>query len=309
MIAIRPWLEVESVRLLLVANTLPPHDLSGVGEQVVQLATGLRERGHEVRVLGRQTGGARGPKMLFPLSVGGALERSVKAFRPDVVQVHESDAGLALRNLRRRRGIAHRPLLIALQQVSYVEERRAVRALVWNGEVLGRPGGVERRFRAIKAPLQILLGRWTARAADLVLAPSLATARELERDYGVHGVEVLPNVTGGGEVAPADLGPGMPTSEDLLVFVGRLRIRKGVEVLFAALRELAAGGARPHLVVAGEGEHRRALQRAARAFGVEQQVHFFGRADAGQVRALLARGRPSWCLRRTKACRSWFSRR
>ena len=38
------------MRILFVANTLPPHDVSGVGEQVLQLATGLRERGHEVEI-------------------------------------------------------------------------------------------------------------------------------------------------------------------------------------------------------------------------------------------------------------------
>ena len=41
------------MRVLLIANTLPPRDLSGVGEQVLQLASGLREAGHEVEILGR----------------------------------------------------------------------------------------------------------------------------------------------------------------------------------------------------------------------------------------------------------------
>ena len=33
------------MRVLLVANTLPPEDISGVGEQVLQLASGLEDRG------------------------------------------------------------------------------------------------------------------------------------------------------------------------------------------------------------------------------------------------------------------------
>ena len=56
------------MRVLLIANTLPPRDVSGVGEQVLQLAAGLREHGDEVEVLGRGPGGAAGPKVLFPLS-------------------------------------------------------------------------------------------------------------------------------------------------------------------------------------------------------------------------------------------------
>ena len=276
------------MRVLLVANTLPPHDLSGVGEQVVQLAAGLAARGHDVRILGRGPDGARGPKALFPLSIVPACRRALRRFRPDVVQVHESDGALAALWVRatRRRG---RPRLVALLQVSYVEERRAVRPLVHAGRTLGRPGTVETRFRRFKAPLQILLGRWSAALADLVLAPSAATAAELERDYGVAGVRVLANVTGGLEVAPL---PVAEAAGDYLLFVGRLRIRKGIEVLLEALARLAAAGPVPPLLLAGEGEHRSALERRARELGLgDRQVRFLGRASAGQVRFLLEHAR------------------
>ncbi len=273
------------MRVLLVANTLPPADLSGVGEQVVQLAAGLRARDHEVHVLGRGGRGARGPKALFPVTVVPAVRRAVAELAPDVVQLHESDGGLAAAALRRAG--AGRPLLVALLQVSYVEERRAVRPLVHAGKVIGRPGRIERRFRWLKAPLQVFLGRLTARCADLVLAPSAATAAELCRDYGVARAEVLPNVTGGFaiEADPAPL-PGEPGA---LLFVGRLRIRKGVEVLLEALRGLIDGGLPARLWIAGEGEHRAALERRAAALGLDSgSVSFLGRASAGRVRTLLA---------------------
>lgn len=275
------------MRILLVANTLPPDDLSGVGEQVLQLAAGLRGRGHQVRILGRGPGGARGPKVLFPLTVVPAFARALAEERPDVVQVHESDGALAALWLRlvRPRG-ERRPRLVALQQVSYVEERRAVRALRHGDRRLGEPGPTERRFRRFKAPVQVVLGRWTARAADLVLAPSAATATELARDYGVAGARVLPNVTGGLDTAPVPM-PGAQSHSGYLLFVGRLRIRKGVEVLLEALalrRDL------PELLIAGDGEHRDALERRARELGLgPDRVRFLGRASAGQVRDLLSR--------------------
>jgi len=281
------------MRVLLIANTLPPRDVSGVGEQVLQLAAGLRSAGDEVEVLGRGPGGARGPKVLFPLLIVPAAWRALRRFRPHVVQVHESDGALAALLVAVLAPLsppeAPRPLLAALLQVSYVEELRAVRPLVAEERVMGRPGGVELRFRWLKAPLQILLGWLTAWSADLVLAPSRATAAEIRRDYAVERVGVIPNVTGGLPVEavqpreprePEGLEPGY------LLFVGRLRVRKGVEVLLEALAELRRSGTAARLRIAGDGEHRGALERKAAALGLEADL-FLGRRDAAGVRALL----------------------
>jgi glycosyltransferase involved in cell wall biosynthesis len=277
------------MRVLLIANTLPPKDVSGVGEQVLQLAAGLSRVGEEVEVLGRGPGAVAGPKVLFPLFAVPATWRALRRFRPHVVQVHESDGALAALLVRLvRRFLSPCPLLVALLQVSYVEERLAVRPLVAVGRVLGVPGAVERRFRRFKAPLQILLGRLTARAADRVLAPSEATAAEIRRDYGVAGVGVLPNVTGG--LQP---GPSEPAGEPpgYLLFVGRLRIRKGVEVLLEALALLGQQRReRPEavLLIAGDGEHRPALERRAGELGLGGAARFLGRCGAPRVRGLLA---------------------
>lgn len=273
------------MRILLIANTLPPRDVSGVGEQVLQLAAGLREHGDEVEVLGRGPGGAAGPKVLFPLSVVPAVWRALHRFRPHVVQVHESDgaaAALAVKALGA--WLEPRPLLAALLQVSYVEELRAVRPLVADGRVLGRPGSVERSFRWLKAPLQILLGQITARTADLVLAPSAATAAEIRRDYGVDEVGVIPNATGGLKVEPAGEVEG---EGGYLLFVGRLRIRKGVEVLLEALRELRDRNPRAVLRIAGNGEHRARLEWKTAELGLESTVSFLGTCGAARVRTLL----------------------
>ncbi len=276
------------MRVLLIANTLPPRDVSGVGEQVLQLAAGLRELGDEVEVLGRGPGGAAGPKVLFPLLVVPAVWRALRRFRPHVVQVHESDGALAALLVAILRGtLEPRPFLVALLQVSYVEELRAVRPLVAGGaggKVLGRPGGVEVRFRWLKAPFQILLGLLTARTAGLVLAPSEATAAEVRRDYRADVVGVVPNVTGGLAVAPAGEPEGAP---GYLLFVGRLRIRKGVEVLLEALRELRRRNPAAVLRIAGDGEHRGRLERKAAELGLGPAAAFLGSRDAAGVRMLL----------------------
>lgn len=291
------------MRVLLIANTLPPRDVSGVGEQVLQLQEGLRRAGVEARVLGRGKGGARGPKVLFPLTVVPAALAAVLRWRPHVVQIHEGDGALAALTARLvRRWLQPRPQIVALLQVSYRRERRAVRPLkdTSSGRVLGRPGAVEHRFRRLKAPLQILLGRWSARWADLVLAPSATTAAELEADYGARQVKVFPNVSGGlAERRPAPEEALPDPTVGALLFVGRLRIRKGVEVLLHALAELRRRGiSSPPLLIAGDGEHRAALETVSEDLGLQESpageaatVVFLGSQTPEVVAALLARAR------------------
>ena len=284
------------MRVLLIANTLPPTDLSGAGEQVLQLRTGLEADGHEVRILGRGRHGVAGPKLLFPILAVLPALRSIRRMRPDVIQVHESDGGLVVivsRLLGRRLPPA---VWLAIQQVSYRQERRAVRPLCdrSDGRVLARPTWSERRFRWLRAPVQSWLGRWTARLVDCVLAPSEATAEELRRDYRAHTTAIVPNATGA--VAPEPGDPewsGEPAAQEgpYLLFVGRLRIRKGVEVLLQALTEALPSCPDLRLLVVGSGERREVLDRAVRELGLDAHVRMLGRRDAWGVAALLRRCR------------------
>ena len=282
------------MRILLVANTLPPLDLSGAGEQVVQLAEGLERRGHRVAILGRGRGGARGPKLLFPVTVLVPALRRIRAERPEVIQVHESDGGLLVIVLRLLRGWLLPPvMLVALLQVSYGEEFRAVRIVRdrSSGEILARPVASELRFRWLRAPVQFLLGWISARWCDLTLAPSHTTAAELRRDYGAREVGIVPNVTGaellGEDRTEGEIG-ALP--ERFLLFVGRLRIRKGVEILLHAVQRLRRHSVEVELVIVGDGERRAGLESLASSLGVDACTHFVGRQPRTTVAGLLQRG-------------------
>lgn len=275
------------MRILLVANTLPPDDISGVGEQVLQLAGGLRELGHDVRVLGRRPRGVGASKLLFPLTVVSPLNREMRRFRPHAIQVHESDGAVGLLLASVRRDLMDpRCRLSALLQVSYWEELRSVRPIRFEGRVLGRPSRRELVFKLFKAPLQVLMGRLSAYLADVVLSPSRQTASEVERDYGVDEVGVLPNGMGGRRVALEE-DPSIGDSRGFLLFVGRLRIRKAVEVLLESLADL--GDDRPELLVVGDGEHATRLRRRVLELDLSGSVRFLGRRRSGQVRYLMGR--------------------
>ncbi|MXX75127.1 MAG: glycosyltransferase family 4 protein [Holophagales bacterium] len=285
------------MKVLLVANVLPPTDLSGAGEQVLQLAWGLREAGCDVEILGRDSCGRNVSKRAFPWSARRAVRRVVREWRPDVVQVHESDGGLVIRDLARLDD-ASRPLLVALQQVSYVRERQAVRPLVdhdQDARVVARPVHGELLFRSLRTPLHIALGRLTARRSDVRLAPSRTTALEIEEDYGVEGVRVVPNVTGAplaartresAEVADRD---EEALDEPYLLAVGRLRIRKGMEILLQALARARDRGHRLRLVVAGDGERRAALDALCQRLGLGASVHWAGRCSRSETARLRRR--------------------
>lgn len=285
------------MKVLLVANVLPPRDLSGAGEQVLQLAWGLREAGCEVELLGRDRCGPNVSKPAFPWRVRSAVQRVVREWRPDVVQVHESDGGLVIRDLARLNR-ASRPLLVALQQVSYTRERQAVRPIIdhdQDAKVVARPVRSELLFRALRTPVHIALGRLTARRSDLRLAPSRATALEIEHDYDVEDVRVVPNVTGAPlgarrpEPAQAADRDEQAVGEPYVLAVGRLRIRKGMEILLQALAQARDRGHRLRLVVAGDGERRAALDTVCERLGLGASVHWAGRCSRSETARLRRR--------------------
>lgn len=278
-----------SLRVLFAVNTLPPADVSGVGEQVVQLAEGLRELGCEVRVLGRAESGLASRKGLYPLTAVPRVLRAVRRFRPDIVQTHESDGGLVALVLAVRRGTLDlQPRLVSLLQVSYRREFAAVRTLDLPPAARVRPSLAEWMFKWARAPWHVLLGMITARAVDLVLAPSRRTLAELVADYAVDNGAVLPNAMTAEKARPEPVA--VPERETGLLIVGRMRVRKGIEVALAALAAIEPEH-RPVLWLAGDGEHRAGLETAARRLHVDGSVRFLGRCSAGQVMTLMRRAR------------------
>jgi glycosyltransferase involved in cell wall biosynthesis len=275
------------LKLLFVTNTYPPRDISGVGALVFELQREARRRGHEALVLTRAGESARdaavvgvaGAKMLFPLHAARVFARTFAEHPPAIVHVHESDGALVALAVRAAR-LVGRPLgraqIVATLQVSYREERWAVRPVVAGGRRLSWPTFSEWVFAWLRAPILSALGRMTARLADAVIAPSRATALELARDYGSVVRAVIPN----GVLAPAAGPPSDHVrsieTESTVLYVGRLRTRKAVAVLLEAMSVLAARRPDLRLVIAGDGEQGPALRRRAALPDLHGRVDFAG---------------------------------
>lgn len=285
------------MRVLIVSNTYPPADISGVGTLVAELVAALDRAGHQaLAVVRRAPLGDRlavalgGRKLLFPLRAALALRRIAGRQPVDVVHVHESDGAAVVLLLRLLRGLGH-PLgkarLVATLQVSYVRERRAVRPVRANRRVVSRPTASEQVFRWLRAPFHAALGRLTVRLADAVVAPSAATARELEEDYGARRVVVIPNGIGGEPAVEAtERAPG---AGGTTLFVGRLRTRKAVAVLLEAFAEVVKQEPAVRLVLLGDGEQRGALEAQAQRLALGTAVRFAGSVPRAEIAAWLAR--------------------
>ena len=295
------------MRILIVSNTYPPADISGVGALVYELAHQLGGKGHDVVVLTRRAPagdpyavGTEGRKLLYPLLAGFLFLRLLRRGSFDLVHVHESDGVmviLLLRLLRLLGAKGGQARLVSTLQVSYRRERwsvRPVRALGagGSGKVLSRPTADERLFAYLRAPLHAFLGRLTVWLSDALVAPSRVTAGELEEDYGARGVRVIANGIRATDLeaagrARSHAGERPPT----VLYVGRLRTRKAVAVLLEAFLEVRRRLPDARLVVVGDGEQRAALEARKNELGFggavlftgplgrEKIVPFYGQAD------------------------------
>jgi glycosyltransferase involved in cell wall biosynthesis len=126
------------------------------------------------------------------------------------------------------------------------------------------------------------------RAAPFVSAPRL---RQIDNGIDIDGLRarVHPDRRLRDEL-------GLPAATPLIGMVGRLAPEKGHAVMLEALRRLDHGDAPPpHLVVAGDGPLRGAIEAAVASAGLRPRVHLLGaRADLPDVYpALTALAHPS----------------
>lgn len=256
---------------VLQVNKLYYPATGGIEEVVRTVAEGLAERGHRSRVLAsvpRGRGGrtrhrgvdvakaaSLGTVSSVPLAPAFPVRLATAARDADVVHHHLPNPLGAVSQLAAPTGDA---ATVATYHSDIVRQRRAL--------------------RAYEPLLRTFLER-----VDRILVTS---PRLLEHSEHLGPVRekctVVPLA-----VDPAEYDPDREPAADLpvpddrptLLFVGRLNYYKGVEHLVDAMAGLDA-----HLLVAGDGERREALQRRARERGVAGKVSFLGYVPEGRLR-------------------------
>jgi glycosyltransferase involved in cell wall biosynthesis len=106
---------------------------------------------------------------------------------------------------------------------------------------------------------------------------SQSTATELaERGFSAENIRIIPNSVDTDRYAP---DAAVAKEPDLLVYAGRLKKYKNVEIILDAVQRFSRNGKRVRLAIAGTGDHEQNLVAYARELGVTQQVRFLGFVD------------------------------
>jgi glycosyltransferase involved in cell wall biosynthesis len=80
---------------------------------------------------------------------------------------------------------------------------------------------------------------------------------------------------------------GLPRNQKLVLFIGRLHPKKGIDWLVRALAQMPAP--RPVLLIAGEGDHRAGIEQLASRLGVDRELRWLGHV-AGEWKQLCLQG-------------------
>jgi glycosyltransferase involved in cell wall biosynthesis len=287
------------VRLLLITDWL--RQRGGMETYFATLRAGLREAGHDARLLtsaaGDEAGGTaeyvaygtdrRAPQVLLQIANPFALARVrsvVRQFRPDVALVGMVEQHLSPSVFAAVSGV---PTMLFLGDYKGVCPTHSkllpdgslcrVRA----GRVCMQGGCVSLPHWLRDRPRYALFRSGIGRV-DRTLACS-EWLRDALADEGIDSdVLLLPTS------APSPGYTRAPAAHPLFVFVGRLDREKGVDTLLHAFSRVVSEVPAARLRLAGDGEERASLQRLAYSLDLTASVDFLGRLTPADVEQELA---------------------
>jgi glycosyltransferase involved in cell wall biosynthesis len=270
--------------LVLVDRDWSHPQAGGTGANLRAHVKYLTEWGHRVTIVTGSYPGAipverdgpvtvyrgGGRKGVFPYAIARLLLRR---------QVRDADVALEVVN-----GITFlTPLWLGIPHVQYVHHVHREQYIEEMG-LLGRMAA----FVAETAPL-----RWLYRRGRFVTV-SQATARQL-MELGIPREAIEVNYHG---PEPDEYGPGTRAEEPTLIYLGRLKRYKRIEVLL----DVVEGSPGAVLDIVGTGEHRPVLEAEIAARGLQDRVRLHGFVDHERKVELLQR---SWALVTASAAEGW----
>lgn len=252
--------------------------VNGIVASVDGLAGGLRALGHEV--------------YCFAPRVPGYEERDEPVFRMPSLPLPTSTPyrlTVPVVSRRNRHAIinrldilhAHSPFVTGWMAVRYARRLRIPLVYTYHTQLEEYAHYVPFEPHATRRAASTLT-RSFANLADAVIVPT-ASMRDHLIDLGVTvRVEVIPSgidltqFGSGARSAPLRESVGVRSGERMLLFVSRLAREKNVDLLLDAVRACTVPA---HLVIAGDGPEREALQARAQEYRIGDRVTFLGAVE------------------------------
>jgi len=275
--------------LLLLAQDVTWGGRTGDAVHLRELARGLAQRGHAVRVLARAGGESLAVSGVEVLPIASRMNLGVRAFRAPVV------ARALVRAVRRRR-----PDLVYSRSFGDVAEIRTTRALGLpivfevNGDAIAERESQSGRRLAVRS-FQVRSARAGFRSARLVVAVTDTLRQRLVEEYRVPAqqIVVVPNAADTERFSPRPgetfrRALGLPAGEPVVGFVGNLAPWQGVDVLLRAFAIILRSLPRAWLLVVGDGQALSDLRSLGQELGIESRVRFVGAVPYERVPECIA---------------------
>lgn len=293
------------MRICFVASSFPKHPADGSARFIRSMAEALVDRGHTVDVLIPYRADLELPKVdkigvkafcyVWPssLAIMGYSEAMLNdtslvpisyALAP-LFAINEARAILSL-HLRHHYDLVHGHWVIPNGAVAAI-----VSALIRKPLVISLHGSDV--FFAMRKPMLGKIARWSITRAVAVTACSAeiaACARQLgARDDKVHlfpwGADPTQFTL---ERSAARVALNLNADVSIILSLGRLVKKKGLNILLQALPSVFARVQNTCCVIAGSGPELEPLRAQAVSLGIDDRVHFMGAVNWDQAPALLA---------------------
>jgi glycosyltransferase involved in cell wall biosynthesis len=279
------------VRVLFLAHSFPRYADDLAGSFLLRLAVALQASGVEVRVLAPAA-----PGLASEETIGGVVVRRYR-YAPSSWETLAYTGAMADEARGSFRGLA---ALGGLVLAGARAVRREVRA--WRPDVVHAhwwfpaglsatlPGALRGRPLVVTmhgSDVRLALGVAPARALFARVARRAAAVTSVSRWLREQAAQMAPGLAS--EVAPMPVAtddfvqPAPDGLRDGLLFVGRLTVQKGVDVL---LQALARARTEVSLTVVGGGPEERALRALATQLGLDARVRWLGSQPQSRLAAL-----------------------
>jgi glycosyltransferase involved in cell wall biosynthesis len=296
-------LGIEKVLYLSADRGVPVRGDKGASVHVRSVVAALRDLGVETCVLTRRAGPAEGPKPAAPV-LEATSGKNWKAIAQRIARWSRGGEALeraVLRLVDNAKLYGEGRQLVEGWRPDLIYERYALTSFAgaWLADYLRVPLVVEvnspladeeARFRGLRLGW---LARWMerriVRRADYVVAVSEGVRQHVLRlGAPPERILLLPNAVDPRLFHPARDGKEVRRAYDLegqLVagFCGSLKTWHGVDRLLDATALVSSELPKLSLLVVGDGPERHALERQARALGIEDRVRFAGAVPHAQV--------------------------